>query len=189
MVCKAKYTNGVFCTADVQCMATLYCDLSNGCKCENSYYWTGTVCAAQKLYGVACPTNTDIECRTNLGLTCVGSICSCVTGLNINWYNNSECKPLLTYAQSYCLSTSDCDTSKGLICNTGYNCGCPTASTVGMCDCPHISGNEKYWDGTNCVNSIATCGTTCSRTGDNVNNQCQELTLNLECANASNVCE
>ena len=40
-----------------------------------------------------------------------------------------------------CLSTTECDTSAGLFCQTIPGaCNCPNISVIGMCDC-----DEKYY--------------------------------------------
>ena len=50
-----------------------------------------------------------------------------------------------------------------------------------MCDCPRVSGNEQYWDGTQCILAGA-YNVPCLSAAANPNYQCQELTLTLQCS-------
>ena len=51
-----------------------------------------------------------------------------------------------------------------------------------MCDCPRTSGNEFYWDGTECT-SVGQCGDMCSTSGYtlNINYQCLTVSTSLTC--------
>ena len=102
------------------------------------------------------------------------------------------CISPIPYGGTYCTVTTDCEPSLGLVCSTSTACGCPTASVVGMCDCPKVIGNEKFWDGDECVDAGLE-SESCNSTGysgilaANPDNQCQTLAYNIYCI--SGICQ
>jgi hypothetical protein len=154
-ICRDKRKENETCTFDFECLGNMTCISSNNaCNCPSNYYFNESIlsCVPKTQNNTVC--FTDWTCRTDLGLSCQAGLCQC--SLLQFWYQN-KCSDPLNYSNAGCTSDSHCLSSLGLICN-GYSannpCNCPSASTVGMCDCPFQNGNEMYWNGTQCVQRL-----------------------------------
>ena len=95
------------------------------CRCSSFQYYDYTAlnCVNQKSINQTC--NIDYNCRVDQGLQCVSGICQCVSAIPTWFSSTSKCTKLGNYSDT-CTTTSECDTSLGLICNSGGSaCNCP----------------------------------------------------------------
>ena len=168
------------CTSDIMCLIPMTCQ-SNRCTCGNNHYFdnTSSLCVEKLLYGFKCHQN--IECRSDLSLTCKENVCVC-DSLDKKWSLNSN-KCQLTYNKGICFDDSDCNTDQKLIClnETSKDCSCPNTSLKHACDCNRVIHNEQYWNGVECTKTNF-FGMNCSE-----NYHCQTLTQNTKCID--NICK
>jgi hypothetical protein len=135
---------------------------------------TTYTCIPQLLHLKNC-TSTS-QCRNDLGLTCVNSVCVCNS--TSQFWDGSSCTEYYTYNNQTCSNDNQCIGS--LVCQlSSISCVCPANVVTGKCDCPiRVVGNETYWNGTDCVPALS-YGTPCS--GSSFNYTCQTLTDNAYC--------
>lgn len=151
------------------------------CQCLTGFYFDSASysCLSQTLINTTCSAN--FTCRTDLGLNCDNGICHCIASKK--FWSSLGCTGVLTYGQTGCTMDSECQSS--LICNLNValnNCNCPIMSKTGMCDCPRIDGNEKYWDSNveMCVPAVV-FGMVCS-----IDYMCQTITQGATCSSYGN---
>lgn len=171
--CLAKVGENIQCTNTTQCLGDLSCTVLNICQCGTNQYFDSSLlkCFNKQLESGSCTTN--INCRTDLGLSCSSSLCKCDSSIKFWSASQLTCLNLITYGNNGCNSDSQCEPNKNLFCNlnaAANKCDCPTSSVNGMCDCIRTSGNENYWNGISCVPSLA-YGSSCSN-----NYTCRSLT-------------
>lgn len=193
------YWNGIYCVPTVSfnqscnnALASYMCKtLTEGTICNGSssftcvcpslqfYYTINNTCQNQLLNNQACLLTTD--CWVDLGLKCQSGKCLCNNASQ--FWTGSTCTNYYTYNNQTCTNASQC--ADILVCLlSGTSCSCPTAVTVGKCDCPsRVNGSEYYWNGTKCVPAVA-YGGNCTI---GASYQCQTVTQNTYC-NASGIC-
>lgn len=150
------------------------------CTCPNNHYFDNSsfLCVEKLLHGFKC--NENIECRSDLSLTCKENVCVCDSLDRIWSFNSKNC--LLTYNKGICVDDSDCNIDQRLIClkETNKNCSRPNPSLKWVCDCNRVKYNEQFWNGIECTKSNP-FGMNCSE-----NYHCQTMTQNTRCIN--NIC-
>ena len=153
-MCLEKRRETEQCSEEVQCYSPMNCKADNTCICDSFNYheFSTLTCIPQKTINETC--NSDINCRTDNKLECLNGKCQCIPSYP-NWSTRlGTCRQLGNYSES-CFDSSDCDSAKLLICNTGFSdsCNCPL-KLIGQsyCDCPRRTSNsEYYWNETDCV--------------------------------------
>lgn len=166
------------CVASSECISPMICNVTNNqCQCGAYQYFDPlfSACRAQTIFNTTCSAN--IQCRVDLGLSCQNLTCACNPATQYWSVIVNKCLNYLAYSQSGCAANTDCMSS--LICNLNAAqnpCNCPTASVSGACDCVRTSGNEQFWNGTQCVSAYAYTSTQCNTTY-----QCRTLTENTQC--------
>ncbi|CAF0956209.1 unnamed protein product [Brachionus calyciflorus] len=181
--CVSRLGEGEVCSFDEMCLSPMFCSAFLKCSCSMTQFFdsSSSQCIDKYFNGVSC--SNDHQCRSDLRLSCISGICSCTSPKYV-WYSNGpECK--LIYSYTSCSSDSDCNPEQNLICNTNsnFNCSCPNQSVESMCDCKRESGDENYWDGSNCVSAL-TYQSYCTQ-----DYQCKTLTEETYCNLATNLCD
>ena len=173
--CYAKKTEFVTCSTNAECLSPMFCSFSNQCECSTYKYFESSTssCVDKKLDGQGC--QQAHHCRTDLGLQCILSTCSCVAP-QILLAINQTCITPRTYGEP-CTQDAECDPTQNMFCRTSLTdpCNCPQTSTVNMCDCKKTISDEQFWDGASCV---------AARDYNNAcpgNYACLSLAKNLEC--------
>ncbi len=154
----------------------------------------------KKSYNEYCYSETD--CDTALGLSCNGTqldstgpipvnenFCDCTrVSNNESFWNGSKCTPALGYNQT-CSATYMCKTltedsicSGSCVCDIGQYYNSSRKKCDLLINCPRVSNNETYWNGSMCV-SAGAYGNKCSN-----NYQCQVLTQSLKCDTITSKC-
>ena len=158
----------------------MICTTNLICQCSQTFYYFDYLtlsCLPQGTYLASC--SIDYNCRVDRYLNCVFGTCQCISSFPVWSVGFNKCIVPASYSQS-CFTTTDCDTSSLLVCNTGSTCDCPTNLPINTCDCPvRIYGKEYFWNGSTCAaayeyNQICTSSST--------NYMCQTLTQGTICS-------
>lgn len=133
------------------------------CECDFTAYWksSGSVCTTREMINGPC--TQDIQCRQDLALECINSVCDCNAD---RYWTGSQCLYKRAYNET-CNSTSLCRSS--LQCDNGV--------TPSVCDC--LPSSQMFWNGSICE-TRRTYGSRCF-----TNSWCDQINSNLICYQSS----
>ncbi|CAF1412592.1 unnamed protein product [Adineta steineri] len=165
--CQERYVFGQICNPQIDsCMEYLICSTStNSCDCSSNSYYNQTTCNPKLPFNATQSCTLSSQCIT--GLVCSSNVCTCPSSQS---WNGDGCSNSSAYGE-YCLTSTQCDSSALLICNSTYSrCACNINS---------------YWNGKICVarlNNGSLCNNTqqCYSNLICINNYCQCPLINTQ---------